>query len=142
LPGGGTTIALRAQVGTLQERITVSADSPGSAQRSTQSATPRAAKECVPSATGGQLIPPMKIRDVRPRYKQEWRDNRIEGEILMTATIGTDGRVRGVDVISPVNAELEDEAMAAVAQWAFTPTYLNCEPVEVQMHVTVAFKLP
>jgi hypothetical protein len=31
--------------------------------------------------------------------------------------------------------------MAAVAQWQFTPTYLNCEAIEVQMYVTVAFKL-
>ena len=50
------------------------------------------------------------------------------------------GRVSGVDVISPVNVDLEDEAIAAVSQWQFSPTYLNCEPVEVQMYVTVAFK--
>ena len=83
----------------------------------------------------------MKIRDVRPRYKQEWRDNRIEGEILMRATIGADGKVRGVDIIAGADPNLEDEAIAAVAQWQFTSTYLNCEPIEVQMYVTVAFKL-
>ena len=48
--------------------------------------------------------------------------------------------MRSVDVISPVNADLEDAAIAAVSQWEFTPTYLNCEPVEVQMYVTVSFK--
>ena len=83
----------------------------------------------------------MKIRDVRPRYRQEWIDAKVEGVILMQAHIGTDGTVRNVNVISPVNVDLEDEAMAAVSQWRFTPTYLNCEAVEVQMYVTVAFKL-
>ena len=58
----------------------------------------------------------------------------------MQARIGTDGKVRSVDVISPVNADLEDEAIAAVSQWEFSPTYLNCEPIEVQMYVTVSFK--
>ena len=58
----------------------------------------------------------------------------------MQARIGTDGKVQNVDVISPVNADLEDEAMAAVSQWEFSPTYLNCEPIEVQMFVTVQFK--
>ena len=96
---------------------------------------------CSAGQTGGQIIPPMKIRDVRPRYKQEWRDNRIEGEILMRATIGPDGKVRGVEVIAGGNPDLEDEAMAAVAQWQFSATYLNCEAIEVQMYVTVAFKL-
>ena len=84
----------------------------------------------------------MKIRDVRPRYPQEWRDNRVEGEIMLRATIGPDGKVRGVEIVSGGNADLEDEATAAVAQWQFTPTFLNCEAIEVQMYVTVAFKLP
>jgi TonB family protein len=82
----------------------------------------------------------MKIRDVRPRYRQEWQAARLEGIILMQARIGTDGKVKTVDVIAPVNADLEDEAMVAVSQWQFTPTYLNCEPIEVQMFVTVQFK--
>ena len=82
----------------------------------------------------------MKVRDVRPRYRKEWVDAKIEGLILMQAKIGTDGAVKSVDVISPVNADLEDEAIAAVSQWRFSPTYLNCEPIEVQMYVTIQFK--
>ena len=39
-------------------------------------------------------------------------------------------------MVSPVNADLEDEAIAAVSQWEFSPTYLNCEPIEVRMFVT------
>ena len=27
---------------------------------------------CTPSTTGGQITPPMKVRDVRPRYRKEW----------------------------------------------------------------------
>jgi len=135
---GGTTIELQVQVGTLQERITVDS-SPLSGGRVNSEPRP-APPSCTPSPTGGYIIPPMKIRDVRPRYKKEWVDAGIHGVILMKATIGKDGKVRGVDVISPVNAELEDEAMLAVTQWEFTSTYLNCEPVEVQMYVTVEFR--
>ena len=39
------------------------------------------------------------------------------------------------------SADMEEEAIAAVTQWEFTPTYLNCQPIEVRMFVTVAFKL-
>lgn len=140
LSGGGTTITLRVQVGTLQERITVTGGPGGNGPRNVQTAPAPAPQACTPSVTGGQVTPPMKIRDVRPRYRQEWIDAKVEGVILLQARIGTDGAVKGVDVISPVNVDLEDEAMAAVSQWQFTPTYLNCEPVEVQMYVTVAFK--
>jgi TonB family protein len=138
LTGGAATMEFQAQVGTLRERITVESASPDPGGKHEVPAP--AQPSCSASQTGGQIIPPMKIRDVRPRYKAEWRGSRLEGEILMKATIGTDGKVRGVDVISGGNADLEDEAMAAVAQWGFSPTYLNCEPIEVQMYVTVSFK--
>jgi TonB family protein len=138
LSSGGTTISLRVQVGTLQETISVTPG--GGDSRYEQSAAVPVPAACTPSTTGGQIVPPMKVRDVRPRYRKEWVDAKIEGLILMQAKIGTDGAVKSVDVISPVNADLEDEAIAAVSQWRFSPTYLNCEPIEVQMYVTVQFK--
>ena len=58
----------------------------------------------------------------------------------MQARIGVDGKVRAVEVVSPGNVDMEDEAIAAVSQWEFSPTYLNCEPIEVRMYVTVSFK--
>jgi TonB family protein len=141
LSGGGTTISLKVRVGTLQETISVTGGGPGSdSPRHVETAVAPNQRSCTPSTAGGQLTPPMKIRDVRPRYRQEWIAARLEGVILMQASIGIDGKVKTVDVISPVNADLEDEAMAAVSQWEFSPTYLNCEPIEVQMYVTVQFK--
>ena len=140
LSGGGTTISLRVQVGTLQETISVTGGPGANGPRTVESAVAPGREACTPSAVGGQITPPMKIRDVRPRYRQEWIDAKLGGVILMQAKIGTDGAVKSVDVISPVNADLEDEAIAAVSQWRFTPTYLNCEPIEVQMYVTVQFK--
>ena len=138
LTGGGMTFTLKVQVGTLQETISVTPG--GGDSRYVQSAANPAPPSCTPTSAGGNIIPPMKVRDVRPRYRKEWVDAKIEGLILMQAKIGTDGAVKSVDVISPVNADLEDEAIAAVSQWRFTPTYLNCEPIEVQMYVTVNFK--
>ena len=141
LPGGGMTISLQAQVGTLQETVSVTGPGATDEKRYEESAVAPGPGVCTPSAAGGQITPPMKIRDVRPRYRQEWNANRLEGVILMQARIGTDGKVRNVDVISAVNADLEDVAIAAVSQWEFTPTYLNCEAVEVQMYVTVKFSV-
>jgi TonB family protein len=141
LSGGGTTISLRARVGTLQETISVTGGGIGSdTPRYEERAAAPTQSGCTASTVGGQITPPMKTRDVRPRYRREWVAARLEGVILMQARIGADGKVKNVDVISPVNADLEDEAMAAVSQWEFSPTYLNCEPIEVEMYVTVQFK--
>jgi TonB family protein len=145
LAGGGVTISLKAQVGTLRETVSVvgggavgsGKTGPRSVELSKMVHTP---PTCSATAAG-QLTPPMKVKDVRPRYKQEWLGEKPEADVLLEARIGADGSVRGVNVISPVNAALEDEAIAAVSEWRFTPTYLNCEPVEVQMYVTVSFKV-
>jgi TonB family protein len=146
LAGGGVTISLKAQVGTLQETISVVGGGKTGPQGGKSG--PRYVEEskavhtpptCSATAAG-QLTPPMKVKDVRPRYKQEWLSEKLEAKVLLQARIGTDGSVRDVNVISRVNAKLEDEAIAAVSEWRFTPTYLNCEPVEVQMYVTVSFK--
>lgn len=140
LSGGGATFSLQLNVGTLQETISVTGgglDKDGPRTEERVRYTPSA---CTPSS-GGQLSPPMKVRDVRPRYKKAWVEANIQGKVLMQARIGADGRVMNVDVISPVNAELEDEAIAAVSQWEFSPTYLNCEAVPVTMYVTVSFTI-
>jgi TonB family protein len=131
---------LTLQVGTLQETITTrgnkeSKDGPRSEERK----QPYARAACTPQETGGHIVPPQKIRDVRPRYKQAWAEASLEGLVLLQAMIGVDGRVRELEVVSPVHPELEDEALEAVSQWEFTPTWLNCQAIEVRMFVTVSF---
>ncbi len=130
------------QIGTLMETINVTGSTRAEAARPPAAARPMpAAPPCRDIEVGGNLKPPMKLKDVRPRYKQELLDNRVEGIILLQAIIGVDGRVRNVEVVSPVNADLEEAAVAAVSQWEFSPTYLNCAAVEVRMFVTVRFSL-
>jgi TonB family protein len=143
LSSGANNFALRLSVGTLRETITVTggAGSAPAGARTNTSAPKREAPACTPSANGGQITPPMKLRDVRPRFKQAWSDNNVSGEVLLQARIGIDGKVSAVEVVSGANAEMEDEAIAAVSQWEFSPTYLNCEPIEVRMYVSVSFKL-
>ena len=99
------------------------------------------APACGTTTVGGNIKPPRKVKDVRPRYRQAWADANQEGTVLLQALIGTDGLVKNVEVVSPMQADMEEEAIAAVTQWEFTPTYLNCQAIEVRMFVTVAFKL-
>ncbi len=138
---GPVTFQLRMQVGTLSETVTVrGGDGAGpDASRTFTSASPAGPPACGSTSVGGNLKPPRKVKDVRPRYRQEWQQSGLEGNVLLQAHIGVDGRIRNVEVVSPNDPELEDEALAAVSQWEFSPTYLNCEPVEVRMFVTVRF---
>ena len=89
---------------------------------------------------GGDIRPPQKIRDVAPRYPAIAQASKVEGIVILEATIGEDGTVRDVRVLrgKPL---LDEAATEAVRQWRFTPTLLNGQPVPVVMTVTVSFTL-
>ena len=148
---GGQTLQrnLVVHVGSLQETITVTEATDGPPPPTSPAVLKRIqdaeraleqAKPCTPSAVGGRIVPPMKLRDVRPEYPQSLQgtgDGRI---VVLNAVIGTDGYVKDARAVTPVDPDLENAAVVAVRQWQFTPTLLNCVPVEVNMNVTVNFK--
>jgi TonB family protein len=57
----------------------------------------------------------------------------------MDAIIGIDGNIKDVRAVSSPHPDLESAAIEAVSQWQFTPTLLNCVPIEVPMKVTTRF---
>jgi len=93
-----------------------------------------------PVRVGGQIKAPRKVRDTAPVYPEVAKQARVEGVVILEATISPEGRVDNVRVVrgSPL---LNDAAVNAVKSWAYTPTLLNGVPVPVIMTVTVSFKL-
>jgi periplasmic protein TonB len=89
---------------------------------------------------GGDIKTPTKIHHVAPVYPGIAREAKVEGMVIIEATIGTDGRVKDTRVLRS-EPLLEQAAVAAVRQWRFTPTLLNGVPVPILMTVTVNFKL-
>lgn len=133
---------LAMQIGSLQETIRVAA-SPASAtsalREDGQALSTRAVEPCTVSESGGNLRPPLKISDVRPVYPQSARDNGLGGRVLLEARIDGDGLVNDVTVHEADDEAFADAAVDAVRQWQFTPTLLNCTPIDVAMKVNVTF---
>lgn len=100
----------------------------------------RAAAPPEPIRIGGTIKAPVKIRDAQPAYPSMAVAARIEGIVIIDATIGVDGRVLDVRLLRPLPF-LDQAALDAVRQWQFTPTLLNGVPVPVLMTVTVRFTL-
>jgi protein TonB len=76
----------------------------------------------------------------QPVYPQIAQTAKIQGIVIIEATIGKDGSVKDAKVLRS-QAMLDQAALDAVRQWKFTPTLLNGQPVEVIMTVTVNFTL-
>jgi protein TonB len=93
-----------------------------------------------PVRVGGNIKPPTKTRDVRPVYPPIAQSARVQGVVIIEATIGADGRVKDAKVLRSIPL-LDQAAVDAVKQWVFTPTLLNGVPVPVIMTVTVNFTL-
>jgi protein TonB len=93
-----------------------------------------------PVRVGGVVKEPRKIKDVPPVYPALAAQGRIEGVVVLECLLDTRGRVQQVKVLRGVPL-LEEAAVEAVRQWAYTPTLVGGEPVEVIMTVTVSFRL-
>ena len=93
-----------------------------------------------PVRVGGNIKPPVKLRDVRPLYPPDAMNARVQGVVIIEATIDAAGMVRETRVLRSIPM-LDQAAVDAVQQWQFAPTYLNGEAVPVIMTVTVNFTL-
>jgi protein TonB len=93
-----------------------------------------------PVRVGGNIKQPTKVKDVKPTYPPIAQSARVQGVVIIEATIGPDGRVQDAKVLRSIPL-LDSAALDAVKQWVFTPTTLNGQPVPVIMTVTVNFTL-
>jgi periplasmic protein TonB len=93
-----------------------------------------------PVRVGGNIKAPQKIKDVKPQYPAIAQSARVQGVVIIEATIGPNGQVQEAKVLRSIPL-LDQAALDAVRQWVFTPTLLNGVPVPVIMTVTVNFTL-
>jgi len=152
---GDVVRTLRLMVATLQETITVIGDGVAAAppdaetlarrdaaQRRAGERQQRALASCAagsPAAVGGNILAPVKFVHVTPEYPAHLRPSGVAGAVTLRATIDRDGRVSDVQDVVASHPDFGPPAVDAVRQWRFTTTLLNCEPIEVEMTVTVNF---
>jgi protein TonB len=89
---------------------------------------------------GGMVSEPRKVKHVPPVYPGIAADARIQGVVILEATVSTQGSVSQVKVLRSIPL-LDGAAVDAVKKWVYTPTLLNGVPVPVIVTVTVVFEL-
>jgi TonB family protein len=93
-----------------------------------------------PVRVGGAIRGPRKIRHVNPVYPDIARQARVQGVVILEATISPAGEVTAVRVLRGIPL-LDESALEAVRGWVYEPTLLNGVPVPVIMTITVNFRL-
>jgi TonB family protein len=80
------------------------------------------------------------VKKVNPKYPDDARHDRIQGQVVMKVEISKDGDVESVDLVSGHPA-LAPAAIEAVKQWKYKPYLLNGIPMAVETQVIVNFSL-
>jgi TonB family protein len=146
---------LALQVGSLEETISIvgkvggrqAGESSGGPVRSGAGDVEGARRKVLEQATcqndpiGGQIRAPRKLSDARPVYPAHLQSAGVDGTVVLDARIGTDGDVLDASVLESAHPDLDAATIEAVRLWQFTPTILNCYPVEVKMKVTARYRI-
>ncbi len=92
-------------------------------------------------AAKADIREPRKVRHENPRYPAVARANRIQGAVVLRATISPQGCIADLELVSSPHPTLNYESLRAVAHWRYTPTLLDGVAVPVAMTITVNYRL-
>ncbi len=82
-----------------------------------------------------------RIKGSDPQYPEEAKRSRTQGTVVMRATIGTDGRIHRLRVVSSPDSALSIAALAAVQRWVYKPYLLKGLPVSVETTINMVFNI-
>lgn len=89
---------------------------------------------------GGNVMAANLVSSVKPVYPPLAKMARMQGTVRFQATIGKDGTIEDLALISGPPL-LVPAAMEAVKQWVYKPTLLNGAAVEVVTTIDISFTL-
>jgi TonB family protein len=80
------------------------------------------------------------LKKIDPEYPPLAKAARIQGKVLLKATISKDGDVSAVNIVSG-HPMLAPSAIQAVKKWQYKPFLVNGQPTEVKTEIEVPFSL-
>ena len=87
------------------------------------------------------LVPAQILSKPNPAYTAEARQKKIEGEVVLDVTLGADGRIRVLRVVSGLGYGLDEAAVDAAQRIQFKPATRNGQPIDSTARIRVKFLL-
>jgi len=89
---------------------------------------------------GGAVSAPRLIKEVKPNYTTVALSKRIQGTVVLEIVVTRDGCASNIRIVRSLDRDgLDEEAVAAVAQWQFEPGRLGATPVDVLVRIELDF---
>jgi TonB family protein len=86
--------------------------------------------------------PPSLTKATDPGCSKEASKAKINGTVVLTVVVGTDGLAHDIAVVRSLGYGLDEEAIKAVEKWKFKPAQGSGKPTPVQIRVESAFHCP
>lgn len=88
-------------------------------------------------------VEPYPIQDIQNlvEYPEEAKKSGLEGKVVLSALIDTNGKVIKVEVDRSDNPIFEESARKAMMKMRFTPALQNTRPVKLWYTLPIVFKL-
>ena len=86
------------------------------------------------------MVAPVAVREVDPGYPLELMKENVQGSVMLSAVIRSDGSVGEVYILRGVDDRLDAYASAALSRWRFRPATRNGDPVALQTVVMIPFR--
>lgn len=84
----------------------------------------------------------MKYLQQNIKYPKECREKGIQGRVIVQFVVNTDGSIGNLNVIKPINSELDKEALRVVAEMPnWIPGRQRGKPVRVRFTIPITFNL-
>jgi len=93
------------------------------------------------SGTYSSIERPIPIEIKKAAYPEDAMQAKVEGDVQVAITIGSDGRVTDARVVKSPTPSMADAALTAIKASTFHPGRKDGEPVPVQVTMSIRFKL-
>lgn len=103
--------------------------------------TPRNLGSDVHSVTEPGMTAPKPLYKPDPEFSDTGRREKTQGMVGILLVVGTDGLPRDLQIDCSSVPEDNENALAAVRKWKFTPGTKDGKPVAVEVEVDVSFHL-
>ena len=85
---------------------------------------------------------PRIIHSVVPEYTKEALDAKIEGDVVLSFLVGTDGSVSDIKVLKGLGYGLDEKAIECLQQWRLSPGTTHDEPISTHATAEINFRPP
>ena len=87
------------------------------------------------------MTAPRAIYAPSPEYTDKARKAKINGTVVLSLIVTSEGEARDVRVTKSLTVDLDIKAVEAVRKWKFKPATKDGQPVAVQISAEATFRL-